>query len=64
MLQFGDLTSVPGKLATWGLYASLAFIMCTPAGTQWPLWIFWAGFALAILSLVFYARKAGREVTA
>jgi CDP-diacylglycerol--glycerol-3-phosphate 3-phosphatidyltransferase len=52
-----------GKLATWGLYASLAFTMCTHDGTTWPLWIFWIGFALAVLSLVFYVRKAGREVT-
>ena len=52
-----------GKLATWLLYASLAFIMCTPGGTSWPLWIFWIGFGLAVVSFVFYARKAGREVT-
>ena len=51
-----------GKIATWGLYASLAFVMCTHAGTRWPLWIFWAGFAVAVLSVVFYVRKAGKEV--
>ena len=36
-----------GKAATWLLYASLAFVLATPTGTDWPLWIFWAGFALA-----------------
>jgi CDP-diacylglycerol--glycerol-3-phosphate 3-phosphatidyltransferase len=53
-----------GKIATWCLYASLAFIMCTTAGTSWPLWIFWIGFGLAVASLVLYVRKAGREVKA
>ena len=32
-----------GKLATWVLYASLAFVMVTHEGTDWPLWIFWTG---------------------
>jgi len=51
-----------GKAATWLLYASLGFIMVTEAGTVWPLWIFWAGFALAAVSLVGYLLKARREV--
>src|SRR3954447_6280183 len=51
-----------GKAATWLLYASLAFIMVTREGTDWPLWLFWAGFALAALSLVGYLAKAKREV--
>jgi CDP-diacylglycerol--glycerol-3-phosphate 3-phosphatidyltransferase len=51
-----------GKAATWLLYASLAFIMVTPDGTGWPLWLFWAGFALAAVSLVGYLLKARREV--
>ena len=37
-----------GKTATWLLYASLGFVMVTHDGTMWPLWIFWAGFALAL----------------
>jgi CDP-diacylglycerol--glycerol-3-phosphate 3-phosphatidyltransferase len=53
-----------GKAATWLLYSSLAFVMVTPAGTKWPLWIFWAGFVVAVASLVLYARKARREVVA
>jgi CDP-diacylglycerol--glycerol-3-phosphate 3-phosphatidyltransferase len=51
-----------GKVATWLLYASLAFVLATPSGTDWPLWIFWAGFALAVASLAVYGAKAVREV--
>jgi CDP-diacylglycerol--glycerol-3-phosphate 3-phosphatidyltransferase len=53
-----------GKLATWLLYASLGFVMVTRDGTDWPLWIFWTGFALAIAALLGYAWKARREVRA
>ncbi len=51
-----------GKAATWLLYASLGFVMVTRASTDWPLWIFWAGFALAVLALLQYVVKARREV--
>ena len=51
-----------GKAATWLLYASLAFVMCTSEGTKWPLWIFWAGVVLAAISLAGYLAKARREV--
>jgi CDP-diacylglycerol--glycerol-3-phosphate 3-phosphatidyltransferase len=54
--------NVVGKAATWLLYASLAFVMVTSKGTDWPLWIFWAGVALAVISLAGYLRKANREV--
>ena len=53
-----------GKLATWFLYASLAFIMVTSEGTSWPLWIFWTGVALAVASMLGYALKARKEVHA
>jgi CDP-diacylglycerol--glycerol-3-phosphate 3-phosphatidyltransferase len=53
-----------GKTATWLLYASLAFVMVTHKGASWPLWIFWSGVALALVSLAEYAAKARREVTA
>ena len=53
-----------GKAATWLLYASLGFVMVTHDGTSWPLWVFWAGFALALVSLGEYALKARREVFA
>src|SRR5947208_2955675 len=51
-----------GKVATWLLYASLGFVMVTHDGASWPLWIFWAGVALAIAALGAYAAKAKREV--
>jgi CDP-diacylglycerol--glycerol-3-phosphate 3-phosphatidyltransferase len=54
--------NLAGKAATWLLYASLAFIMVTREGTDWPVWIFWAGFVLAAVSLVGYLLKARREV--
>ena len=54
--------NLAGKAATWLLYASLAFVMCTSDGTDWPLWIFWAGVVLAAVSLAGYLRKAQREV--
>ena len=37
-----------GKTATWLLYLSIGFVMVTHHATTWPLWIFWAGFALAL----------------
>jgi CDP-diacylglycerol--glycerol-3-phosphate 3-phosphatidyltransferase len=54
--------NLAGKAATWLLYASLAFVMVTREGTDWPLWIFWAGFALAVVALAGYVLKAKREV--
>ncbi len=54
--------NLAGKAATWLLYASLAFVMVTREGTGWPLWIFWAGFGLAVVSLAGYLLKARREV--
>jgi CDP-diacylglycerol--glycerol-3-phosphate 3-phosphatidyltransferase len=56
--------NLAGKAATWLLYASLAFVMVTRQGTDWPLWIFWAGFALAVVALAGYLLKAKREVHA
>ncbi len=51
-----------GKLATWVLYASLALTMVTRDGTAWPLWLFWAGVALALAAAAEYVLKARREV--
>jgi CDP-diacylglycerol--glycerol-3-phosphate 3-phosphatidyltransferase len=56
--------NLAGKAATWLLYASLAFLMVTGQGTDWPLWIFWTGFALAAVALAGYLLKARREVEA
>jgi CDP-diacylglycerol--glycerol-3-phosphate 3-phosphatidyltransferase len=51
-----------GKAATWLLYASVAFILVTPDGTDWPLWIFWAGVALAVAAAVGYVLAFWKEV--
>jgi CDP-diacylglycerol--glycerol-3-phosphate 3-phosphatidyltransferase len=53
-----------GKLATWVLYFSLACVLVTEKGTDWPLWLFWIGVALAVLAAVQYLLKARREVAA
>ena len=53
-----------GKLATWVLYAALAFVMVTAPGTDWPLGLFWAGVALAAIAGTQYLLKARREVRA
>jgi CDP-diacylglycerol--glycerol-3-phosphate 3-phosphatidyltransferase len=54
--------NLAGKAATWLLYASLAFVMVTRKGTDWPLWLFWIGFGLAVVSVAGYLLKAKREV--
>src|SRR4029453_17296764 len=40
--------SLLGKAATWVLYAGIAFVLVTPKGTAWPLWIFWIGLGMAV----------------
>src|SRR3954462_13854745 len=54
--------NLAGKVATWLLYASLSFVMVTREGTDWPLWIFWAGFGFAVVAVAGYLVKARREV--
>ena len=56
--------NLAGKAATWLLYASLAFVLVTREGTDWPIWLFWAGLGLAVVSLAGYLVKARREVVA
>jgi CDP-diacylglycerol--glycerol-3-phosphate 3-phosphatidyltransferase len=51
-----------GKAATWVLYASLALTMVTREGTDWPLWLFWTGVALALVAALQYLVKARTEV--
>jgi len=54
--------NVAGKAATWLLYAALGFLIATHKGADWPLWIFWAGLAIALVAAVDYAVTAWREV--
>jgi CDP-diacylglycerol---glycerol-3-phosphate 3-phosphatidyltransferase len=50
-----------GKLATWILYAAIGFVLVTHEGTEWPLVIFWIGFALAVAAGVLYLVAAARQ---
>jgi CDP-diacylglycerol--glycerol-3-phosphate 3-phosphatidyltransferase len=51
-----------GKLATWVLYAALFAVLITEEGTDWPLWLFWTGLALAVAAGLAYAPRALREI--
>lgn len=50
--------SLLGKAATWLLYAGIAFLLVTPPGTSWPLWLFWIGLAMAVGAGVLYGVSA------
>jgi CDP-diacylglycerol--glycerol-3-phosphate 3-phosphatidyltransferase len=51
-----------GKAATWILYASIAFILVTEPGTDWPVALFWSGVAVAIVAGILYAASVWRTV--
>ena len=51
-----------GKAATWVLYAGIAFVLVTPEGTSWPLWIFWIGLGMAVGAGALYAASAWRTI--
>ena len=51
-----------GKASTWVLYASLVGVIASDRGTDWPLWLFWAGVVLAVLAALFYVLRALRTV--
>jgi cardiolipin synthase len=50
--------SLLGKVATWLLYAGIAFLLVTAPGTRWPLWLFWIGLGMAVVAAVLYAWSA------
>jgi CDP-diacylglycerol--glycerol-3-phosphate 3-phosphatidyltransferase len=54
--------SLLGKVATWVLYAAIAFVLVTEKGTTWPVALFWAGIALAIVAGVHYIRHARQQI--
>jgi CDP-diacylglycerol--glycerol-3-phosphate 3-phosphatidyltransferase len=54
--------NIVGKAATWVLYAAIFFRIVTDRATDWPLDLFWAGIALALVAGVFYIVTAWREV--
>ena len=49
-----------GKLGTWILYAALTGLIVTDRGTDWPLWLFWVGLAIALGAALQYAVAARR----
>ena len=51
-----------GKLATGVLYAGLTSLVGWDKGTEWPLWLFWTGLALALAAGVLYGVSAWRTV--
>jgi CDP-diacylglycerol---glycerol-3-phosphate 3-phosphatidyltransferase len=51
-----------GKAATWVLYAAIFFRIVTHPATDWPVALFWAGIALALLAGVFYVFAARKEI--
>jgi CDP-diacylglycerol--glycerol-3-phosphate 3-phosphatidyltransferase len=56
--------SMLGKVATWILYASLCLIIVTTDGTDWPLWLFWIGLALAVAAGIQYVTGTLRQTKA
>ena len=54
--------SLLGKAATWVLYASIAFVLVSDKGTEWPLVLFWIGLALSVAAGAVYALTAFRSV--
>ncbi|HEY2354371.1 MAG TPA: CDP-diacylglycerol--glycerol-3-phosphate 3-phosphatidyltransferase [Gaiellaceae bacterium] len=54
--------NVVGKTATWILYAAIGFRIVTHPSTQWPLYLFWIGLALALVAAGFYVRDAWKEL--
>jgi CDP-diacylglycerol--glycerol-3-phosphate 3-phosphatidyltransferase len=55
--------SALGKLATWILYLSVGILLVVGHSTDWPLWLFWVGVALALAAGAQYVLKARRAVT-
>lgn len=53
-----------GKIATWGLYASIGLVLVTAEGTWWALACFWINLVLAVIAAAQYVVKARREVRA
>jgi cardiolipin synthase len=51
-----------GKAATWVLHASIAFVLVTDEGTDWPVALFWSGVALAVAAGILYAASVMRTI--
>jgi CDP-diacylglycerol--glycerol-3-phosphate 3-phosphatidyltransferase len=51
-----------GKIATWGLYASIGFVLVTSEGTVWPLVCFWINLVLAVIAAGQYIHEARKSL--
>ena len=51
-----------GKIATWGLYASIGFVLVTEQGTWWPIACFWINLVFAVIAAGQYVQKVRREI--
>ena len=56
--------SLLGKIATWVVYMGVTVVIASTEGTDWPVWYFWSGVALAVAAGVLYAANAFRKVRA
>lgn len=54
--------SLLGKTATWILYLAIGLVIATPAGTGWPLVIFWVGVFLAVAAAALYGLSVWRRL--
>ncbi len=54
--------NVLGKAATWILYAAIFWRIVLARTTTWPVDLFWAGLALAVIAAGFYVRAAWGEL--
>ncbi len=54
--------SLLGKIATWVVYMGVTAVIASGKGTDWPVWYFWAGVALAVAAGLLYVAKAFRDV--
>jgi CDP-diacylglycerol--glycerol-3-phosphate 3-phosphatidyltransferase len=50
-----------GKVATWILYASLALMLLTSRGADFPYVLFWIGLGLSLVAGAFYVAGAVRR---
>ena len=57
-----DVTRL-GKAATWILYLGVSLVIVSDKGTDWPLWIFWLGVALALGAAAQYVARARRTIS-
>jgi CDP-diacylglycerol--glycerol-3-phosphate 3-phosphatidyltransferase len=53
-----------GKAATWILYAAVFWRIVLAPATMWPIYLFWAGLAMAVVAAGFYARDARERLNA